>query len=178
MSFRTAVTEIWPHNLRSQFGSSSRPQLRFTMSGKQRTPAQRQESSGKRPRTCSSQGGHISTMVPQEWSWPKRIDEFASGPYAECLGATDSTGTELTWSQLSRRSKIVAQNLRQRGFTATPMSAYRESKEEVVEAPRPIVVMMGHVVDCFVVHFGAVPRHRESQPGVSQMALPQKLNQG
>ena len=84
----------------------------------------------------------------------------------------DSTGTELTWSQLSRRSKIVAQNLRQRGFTATPMSAYRESKEEVVEA------MMGHVVDCFVVHFGAEPRHRESQPGVSQMALPQKLNQG
>ena len=37
---------------------------------------------------------------------------------------------------------------------------------------------MGHVVDCFVVHFGAEPRHRESQPGVSQMALPQKLNQG
>ena len=58
------------------------------------------------------------------------------------------------------------------------LSAYREIREEVVEAPQPIVVMMGHVVDCFVVHFGAVPRHRESQPGVSQMALPQKLNQG
>ena len=66
------------------------------MSGKQRTLAQRQEPSGKRPRTCSSQGGHISTMAPQEWSWPKQIDEFASGPYAECLGATDSTGAELT----------------------------------------------------------------------------------
>ena len=29
------------------------------------------------------------------------------------------------------------------------LSAYREIREEVVEAPQPIVVMMGHVVDCF-----------------------------
>ena len=53
-------------------------------------------------RTCSCQRSHISTMAPQKWSWPKRIDEFASGPYAECLGATHSTGAELTWSQLSK----------------------------------------------------------------------------
>eukprot|EP00930_Biecheleria_cincta_P045226 TRINITY_DN31177_c0_g1_i1.p1 TRINITY_DN31177_c0_g1~~TRINITY_DN31177_c0_g1_i1.p1 ORF type:complete len:1417 (+),score=245.79 TRINITY_DN31177_c0_g1_i1:108-4358(+) len=128
------------------------------MSGKQRTLAQLQEPSWKRLRTCSSEGNHISSMAPQEWSWPKRVDEFASGPYAECLGATDSTGAELTWSQLSQRSKIVAQHLSQRGFTATPASAYRQSIEEVVEAPRPIVVMMGHVVDCLVVHLGVLRR--------------------
>jgi hypothetical protein len=29
------------------------------------------------------------------------------------------------------------------------LSAYPEIREEVVEAPQPIVVMMGHVVDCF-----------------------------
>ena len=27
-----------------------------------------------------------------------------------------------------------------------------------MEAPRPIVVMMGHVVDCFVVHLGVLRR--------------------
>ena len=56
MSFRIAVTEICPHNLRSQFGSRSKPQLRFTMSGKQRNPAKRQESSGKRPRNLQLPG--------------------------------------------------------------------------------------------------------------------------
>jgi hypothetical protein len=95
----------WGHDNSSHFGSSSRPQLRFTMSCKKRTLAHRQEPSGKRRRTYSSQRSHISTMDPQEWSWPKRIDEFASGPYAKCLGATDITGAELTWPSSLRGSK-------------------------------------------------------------------------
>lgn len=92
----------------------------------------------------------------ERWSWPQRVDDIACSAFGECLGATSDTGQELTWQQVAHKSKIVAKALRRLGLTGTVVSAYPKVEGERVEAPAPMVVMMGHTVENFCMLLGVL----------------------
>lgn len=94
----------------------------------------------------------------EKWSWPARLDAIAKGMYGDCLGVTDDSGAQLTWKQLAHQSRVVAQELKGMGFTAMPSSGYPNFPGEVVVAPAPVVVMMGHNAKALAVVFGILRR--------------------
>lgn len=90
------------------------------------------------------------------WSWPVRVDAIAAGAYGDCPGATDDTGAELTWRQLSQASRVVGKSLRRRGLAGVPSPAYPQSAGQIVLAPPPVVVMLPHTVEALAVILGVL----------------------
>ncbi|CAL1156171.1 unnamed protein product [Cladocopium goreaui] len=90
----------------------------------------------------------------QRWSWPYRVDEIAGSGLGDCLAITDDT-RQITWSELSRASKVVAKSLKKLGLTGTPRSAYRRNGE-AAEAPAPMVTMLPHNLESVIILLGVL----------------------
>eukprot|EP00435_Cladocopium_sp_Y103_P062408 s86_g24.t1 len=90
----------------------------------------------------------------QRWSWPYRVDEIAGSGLGDCLAITDDT-RQITWSELSRASKVVAKSLKKLGLTGTPQSAYRRNGEPA-EAPAPMVTMLPHNLESVIILLGVL----------------------
>ena len=91
----------------------------------------------------------------RRWSWPFRVDEIAESEFRDCVAITDKTRQKITWSELSRASKVVAKTLMTLCLKGEPRSAYGQN-EEPAEAPAPMVTMLPHNLESIIILMGVL----------------------